>query len=97
MEKQIKQINILILIVYIIFILPYIRQSYLIIFGNIFLRLLLIGIIIVAGLYDTLLSILLSIAFIFTHIKFQKINDNYLTYEEKKKIDKFISKNNSNN
>ena len=97
MEKQIRQINILVLIVYIIFILPYIKQSYLLIFGNMFVRLILIGIIIIAGVYDTLISILLSIAFIFTHIKFQKINDNYLTYEEKKKIDKFISKNNSNN
>lgn len=92
-EKQIKQINILILIVYILFILPYIRQSYLIIFGNIFLRLLIIGIIILAGIYDTLLSILLAIAFIFTHLKFQKINNNNLSYTEKKKIDNFINKN----
>lgn len=91
MEKQIQKINIMIIIAYIIFVLPYISQKNLLIFGNIFLRLLFIGIIIIAAIYDTLLSILLAVAFLFTHIKYQKINENFLTKEEKEQIDKFIN------
>ena len=73
MEKQIQKINIMIVIVYIVFILPYISQRSLLMFGNIFTRLILIGVIVFAGIYDPLLSILIAIAFIFTHIKYQKI------------------------
>ena len=91
MEKQIQKINIMIIIVYIILVLPYISQKNLLIFGNVFLRVLFIGIIVLAGIYDTLLAILLAVAFLFTHIKYQKINENFLTKEERAKIDQFIN------
>ena len=55
-----------------------------------FLRLVLIGIIIISAVYDTLLAILLSIAFIFTHIKYQKINSNNLNPQERQRLEQFI-------
>ena len=58
-----------------------------------FLRILFIGIIVVAGVYDTLISILLGVAFIFTHIKYQQINDNNLSVRERNRIEQFIEKN----
>ena len=95
MQKHIQKINILVLIVYIVFILPYISKPNLLIFGNMFMRLLFIGLIILAGVYDSLISILLSVAFIFTHIKYQEISDNNLSNRERLMLERFIEDNNT--
>ena len=62
-----------ILIVYITVILPLMDTSLLTTFSNKFVRFILLLIIILVGIKDSLLSILLAIAFVSTHLRYQEL------------------------
>ena len=62
-----------ILVIYIAFILPQMNTSFVDTFSNKFVRFILLLIIILVGIKDSLLSILLAIAFVSTHLRYQEL------------------------
>ena len=85
-ENKLQVLNLAILIVYIVFVLPYMNHVLLKYFSNMYVRLIILLIIILLGIQDSLLSILLAIAFVLTHVKYQHISNNTLSEEDRNMI-----------
>ncbi len=66
----------LVLILYNVIVLPKLDTNDLYRFNNVYIRALCIGLIVFVGYHDPLLSLLLSITFILTHIRYSNLLKN---------------------
>ena len=76
LNRFLKNLLTVLLIFYIVYFIPKLKRDIVLKFDNIVVRLINIIIILIVGLDDPVISLLLSVCFVMTHNRLQKLNKN---------------------